>query len=318
MFAAAAGAVWVAERRVIASLDPSSDHLDRTPTCRVEARTIPTLDGGRLHVEERGDGPAVVLLHGHGATLDVFSKLAPRLAGRHRRVIAVDQRGFGRSTPVPDGYAFAGLVDDLATVLEAGDVRDAVLVGHSMGGAVALGLAVLRPEVVAARVRGIVLLNSTARGPSDDRLHRAWIRALDWPVLERVSSHPFHGAVLTRGNFGAAPRRTDVEAARQIGLQSPVAARRGFSRRLLGTDLSDDLGSVDVPVLALAGASDRVVPPGESTAPGRAPPDGRPARLPGCRSHAADGADGRDHGPHRRVRRSDRLSRRRSARRHPG
>jgi pimeloyl-ACP methyl ester carboxylesterase len=108
------------------------------------------------------------------------------------------------------------------------------------------------------------VLNSTARGPSDDRLHRAWIRALDWPVLERVSSHPVHGAVLTRGNFGAAPRRTDVEAARQIGLQSPVAARRGFARRLLGTDLSADLGSVDLPVLALAGAADRVVPPEES------------------------------------------------------
>ncbi len=265
MFAVAAGAVWVAERRIIASLDSSPDHLDPSVTiAAVKEGTVATLDDGRLHVEERGEGPTVVLLHGHGATLGVFSKLAPRLAARHRHVIAVDQRGFGQSSPVPDGFAFAGLVDDVATVLEAAHVRDAVIVGHSMGGAVALGLAVLRPEVVATRVRGLVLLNSTARGPSDDRLHRAWVRALDWPVLERVSSHPFHGAVLTRGNFGTAPRRTDVEAARQIGLQSPVAARRGFARRLLGTDLTADLGAVEVPVLALAGASDRVVPPGES------------------------------------------------------
>ncbi len=267
MFAAAAGAVWVAERRVIAGLDGTPDHVveARGVQSPVVERNVTTPDGGRLHVEERGDGPAVILLHGHGATLGVFSKLAPRLAARDRRVIAVDQRGFGRSSEVHDGFAFSGLVDDVVTVLEAGDVRDAILVGHSMGGAVALGLAVLRPEAVAARVRGIVLLNSTARGPADDRLHRAWVRALDWPVLERVSSHPVHGAVLTRGNFGAAPRRSDVEAARLIGLQSPVAARRGFARRLLGTDLSADLGSVEVPVLVLAGAVDRVVPPGEST-----------------------------------------------------
>ena len=221
-------------------------------------------DGGRLHVEELGRGPAVVLLHGHGATLGTFAKLAPRLAGLGHRVVAIDQRGFGRSSAVPDGFTFRGLVDDVAVVLEALELEDAIVVGHSMGGTVALGLTIQHPETTAARVGGLVLLSSTARGPADDRRHRALVTAMDWPGLERLSRHPRHGIVLTRANFGAAPLRRDVEATRQIGLASPVGSRRGFARRLLGTDLSDELGAVGVPVLALAGSADRVVAPRES------------------------------------------------------
>jgi pimeloyl-ACP methyl ester carboxylesterase len=144
-------------------------------------------------------------------------------------------------------------------VLEELDLHDVIIVGHSMGGAVALGVAVHHPAVTGDRVRGLVLLSSTARGPADDRRHRALVAAMDWPHLERLSRHPRHGVVLTRGNFGARPRLSDVEAARLVGLESPVAARRGFARRLLGTDLTDDLSGVQLPVLALAGSADRVI-----------------------------------------------------------
>jgi len=57
-------------------------------------------------------------------------------------VIAIDLRGFGRSSPVPAGFDFCGLVDDVVLVVEAFDLDEAVVVGHSMGGAIALGLAV--------------------------------------------------------------------------------------------------------------------------------------------------------------------------------
>ena len=62
----------------------------------------------------------------------------------------------------------------------------------------------------------------------------------------------------------SAPRRSHVEAVRAIGFASPAARRLGFTRRLLGIDLSDRLGDVRVPVLVLAGAADRVLPPRES------------------------------------------------------
>jgi pimeloyl-ACP methyl ester carboxylesterase len=248
------------ERQVLAGMDASSDHPEPDPDAApVQVRRMRTSSAGELHVEERGSGRPIVLLHGHGATVGTFSRLAPRLAANGHRVVALDQRGFGRSSAVPGDFTFRGLLEDVVVVLEELDLRDAVIVGHSMGGAVALGVAVQFPEVTDERVRGLVLLNSTARGPADDRRHRALVTAMDWPYLERLSRHPRHGVVLTRGNFGSRPRLSDVETARLVGLESPIAPRRGFARRLLGTDLTDDLSNVELPVLAVSGSADRVI-----------------------------------------------------------
>jgi pimeloyl-ACP methyl ester carboxylesterase len=225
---------------------------------------ISTADGGDLHVEECGAGRPVLLLHGHGASTRTFSLMAAPLAAGGCRVIAMDQRGFGRSSAVPAMFGFPGLVDDAATVLEALDLRGAIVVGHSMGGGVALGLAVDRPEIVAERVAAIVLINSSGRGPADRPLTRAKFRALDWQFLERLGRNPRHGLVLARANFGPEPRRSHVDAVRSIGTDSPVERRRGFARRLLGIDLSRALTQVTVPVLVLAGAADAVVPIEES------------------------------------------------------
>ena len=258
--------VAIYEHRVLAALnatpDPDPDVGFAFPAERIH--TIATLDGGSLHVEECGTGRPVVLLHGHGANLGIFAPLASQLMAGGRRVVAVDHRGFGRSSPVPSTFGFDGLVDDLATVLGVLDLRGAIVVGHSMGGAVALGLGVDRPDVVADRVAALVLINSSARGPADRPLSRAKATALDWCLTEQVGRHHRHGIVLARANFGSEPRRSHVEAVRAIGLASPANSRLGFTRRLLGTDLSDRLNDVHVPVLVLAGAADRVLPPSES------------------------------------------------------
>jgi len=152
----------------------------------------------------------------------------------------------------------------VATVLQELDLRGAVVVGHSMGGGVALGLAIDQAEVVAERVSALVLVSSSGRGPADRPLTRARLAALDWRLLERFSRHPRHGLVLARANFGPEPRRSHVQAARAIGIDSPVERRRGFARRLLGIDLSRALSHLDVPVLVLTGEADAVVTPAES------------------------------------------------------
>ncbi len=258
--------VVVYEHRVLARLDatPDPDLSDGFAFPAERLRAIVTPDGGRLHAEECGSGRPVVLLHGLGANLGIFAPLARRLVAGGRRVVAVDQRGFGRSSAVPVAFGFDGLVDDLATVLGVLDLRGAIVVGHSMGGAVALGLAVDRPEVVADRVSALVLINSSARGPADGRVSRVRAAVLDWQVTERVGRHRRHGLVFTRANFGIAARRSHIEAVRAIGLASPAARRLGLTRRLLGIDLSDRLGDVDVPLLLMAGSADRVLPPRES------------------------------------------------------
>ena len=272
------------ELRVLLQLsatpDPDADRDFSFPGA--QTRLVPTADGGHLHIEECGAGHPVLLLHGHGASMRTFSLLAAPLLAGGRRVIAVDQRGFGRSSPVPSMFGFAGLVEDAAAVLEALDLRDTVVVGHSMGGGVALGLAIDCPAIVAERVSAIVLINSSGRGPADRPMTRAKVAALDWRFLERLGSHPRHGLVLARANFGPEPRRSHVAAARAIRLDSPVELRRGFARRLLGIDLSRALSLIRVPVLVLVGTADAVVPVADSQ---------RTVDLiPGARIETFDGA----------------------------
>ena len=111
--------VVIYEHRVLARLDatPDPDRGDGFAFPAERTHAIATPDGGSLHAEECGSGRPVVLLHGHGANLGIFAPLASRLVAGGRRVVAVDQRGFGRSSAVPAAFGFDGLVDDLATVL---------------------------------------------------------------------------------------------------------------------------------------------------------------------------------------------------------
>jgi len=282
--AAFAAAMGIYEQRVLIELastpDPDAGRDFRFPASR--AHEIGTPDGGRIHVEERGSGRPVLLLHGHGATMDTFALLAPRLAERGFRVVAMDQRGFGRSSSVPPAFDLWGLCDDAVTVLEALGLRRTIVVGHSMGGAVALGLAISHPEILGEYVAGLVLINSSARGPADRALTRARAAALDWPVVERLSRDPRHGIVFARKNFGVDARRSHVVAARAIGLDSPVRRRRGFARRLLGIDLTEAVPTIRLPVLALAGSADRVVSPEGSAEIA--------ALIPGARFELLEGA----------------------------
>jgi 3-oxoadipate enol-lactonase len=111
----------------------------------------------QLYVEEHGKGESVLLLEGLGQSLWAWREQIPAFAG-HFRTIAFDTRGTGRS-PVPEEpYGIDDLAQDAADVL---DGRAAHVVGLSMGGYVALTLALARPELV----RSLVLVGTGAGGP---------------------------------------------------------------------------------------------------------------------------------------------------------
>ncbi|MFI9047561.1 alpha/beta fold hydrolase [Streptomyces sp. NPDC053427] len=99
--------------------------------------TCVTGDGAALAVRDfGGEGPAVLLLHGAGRTLVDWESIAPLLAAGHR-VVAMDLRGHGRSEDGAVPWTFEVAVEDVATVLRAYGIPDAVVVGHSMGGMIA-------------------------------------------------------------------------------------------------------------------------------------------------------------------------------------
>jgi pimeloyl-ACP methyl ester carboxylesterase len=114
---------------------------------------MPTIDvdGVRLAYEERGSGESVLLIHGTGGS--VWEPLPDQLAAAGHRAIYYDRRGFGTSEcpPIKDPPRHTR---DSAALLEALDAAPAIVVGHSMGGMLALDLTIRRPELV----RGLVMV----------------------------------------------------------------------------------------------------------------------------------------------------------------
>ena len=114
-------------------------------------------NGVRLHVEERGNGAPVVLLHGWPDSAYLWRNQVPALAASGFRVIAPDMRGFGRSDRPQQvaAYALAEAVADVAGILDALGIEKAHVVGHDWGAAVAWLTATIRPE----RVDRLVVLS---------------------------------------------------------------------------------------------------------------------------------------------------------------
>lgn len=94
---------------------------------------IKTKDGANLFYKDWGTGKTIILVHGWSVGSDSFEYQMLDLVSRGMRVVAYDQRGCGRSDQTWDGYDFDTLASDLAALIETLDIREATLVGHSMG-----------------------------------------------------------------------------------------------------------------------------------------------------------------------------------------
>lgn len=228
----------------------------------VTEHLVPVDDGGSIHVVERGAGPPLVLVH--GITLDVATWIPQleRLASEHR-VIAIGQRGHGRSTAGSGGYSLERLADDLMAVLEALDVSGAVLVGHSMGGMVSQLLAVREPVRLRRHVDALVLV-ATAPGPLVPSLAGGVLAAVAAGRLGRSAtlfSSEDLGSLATRVSFGADPRPLDVAlASSMVSCMSP-AALAALIGPLLAFDVHRRLDSIELPTWVVVGTRDVLTPP---------------------------------------------------------
>ena len=218
------------------------------------------VDGVRLHCVESGEGPVLVLIHGLGAYTFSFRKVIPELARRFR-VIALDLKGFGYSERPPHGdYS---LTEQARLVWKAlgqlGVSRGAVL-GHSMGGAVAMRLALAHPEMVERLV--------LAASASDHDLGRfSWGAALAGRLLPLLAPFTYYNRRFRefsiRSGYHDPSRCTDdvIE-----GYMKPGRIR-GYLRSLGNTmaswrkDPPLHPWQITQPTLILWGASDRWLPP---------------------------------------------------------
>ena len=201
-----------------------------------------------LHLETRGAGPRLALVHGFTQSGRAWGSVGDRMAG-HYRLLALDAPGHGRSARV-----VAGLPD--GSDLMAAAVRPggpATWLGYSMGGRYALHVALRHPDVV----ERLILVSATAG--IDDPDERAARRASDEALAERVESEglePFLRWWLAQPLFATLPAEASEMESRLGGTASGLAT----SLRMAGTGtqepLWDQLHRISVPVLVIAGGLD--------------------------------------------------------------
>ncbi|MBM7085690.1 alpha/beta fold hydrolase [Micromonospora humidisoli] len=227
-------------------------------------RTV-TVDGSPVHVLDSGTGPAVLMLHGSGPGTTGSGAWAAtaQALGPSWRVLAPDHAGFGR-TPVPVGSR-GGLrlwTRQAAGLMDALGVGDYAVVGHSMGGAVALALAAEHPGRV-TRVVAVSTMGAPGASLSAD-LDALWAAPAGPTGARDMLSRLFLDQALV----------TDAAvAARADAMLAGVAAYAGLfppPRQRWVDDLTlpaRTLAAIRAPVLLVHGADDRVTPLGPATRP---------------------------------------------------
>lgn len=238
-----------ATRFAVGGAGCADDWCSSLAPCAVVADSVGVMPS--LAHDDRGSGPAVVLIHGHPFDRRMWAPQLDALADR-LRVVAPDLPGYGESPPGPEPVmTMRALADAVLGLMDDRGIDRATVAGLSMGGLVAMELALAHPD----RVAGVVLAATTA-APVDAA--EAQAREAQARTLEREGTLPL--ALEMAGRlFGPAARRdpdlvggvlTMMLHAQPAGA---AAALRGRARR---PDYAALLGGLQVPALVIAGDHD--------------------------------------------------------------
>lgn len=226
-------------------------------------------DGTRIHYKDWGKGPPVVFSHGWPLCSDSWEAQMLFLASKGYRCIAHDRRGHGQSSQPWGGNDMDGYADDLSELIEALDLKGAVLVGFSAGGgevARYIGRHGTKRLAKAALISAVPpLMLKTAANPGGlpieafDKI-RAGSIADRSQFYEDLASGPFFGANRPGSKVSQGMMDSFWLQGMQSGHQNAFECIKAFSE----TDFTADLGKFDIPTLVVHGDDDQIVPIGAS------------------------------------------------------
>ncbi len=208
-------------------------------------------DGVSLHVREDGvsDGPPIVFANSLATNLHLWDGIIPHLPDG-LRLIRYDMRGHGESDMPDAPYTMGQLVGDAEAVCDALNVRDCVFVGLSVGGMVAQGLAIKRPDIM----RAMVLSNTAAKIGTKTM----WQDRIDTATTAGMSA--LVDATMQRWFGRQAEDRDLIAPWAAMFTATPPEGYAGISAAIAGTDFYTPTSGLRLPTLGIAGSEDGATP----------------------------------------------------------
>jgi non-heme chloroperoxidase len=230
----------------------------------MSSSTTTTKDGTEIYYKDWGKDPVVTFSHGWPLSSDAWDGQMLFLAQNGFRVVAHDRRGHGRSSQASSGNDMDGYADDLAAVIEALDLKDAMLVGHSTGGGEVAryigrhGTKRVAKVVLIAAVPPIML--KSAANPEGlpmevfDNMRSSMMK--DRSQFYKDLATQFYGANRPGAKVSQGMLDQFWLWSMQAGLKNAYESIKAFSE----TDFTEDLKKIDVPTLVMHGEDDQIVP----------------------------------------------------------
>lgn len=205
-----------------------------------------------VHYRDDGprDGPAVVFANSLGTDLRMWEPILPFLP-EGLRIVRYDKRGHGLTECPPAPYAMGALVTDAEQLIDHLGLRDVMFVGLSIGGLIAQGLAVKRPDLIKA----MVLSNTAAKIGTMEMWHDR-VAAVDTGGIASISE-----GILQRWFSKSFLTSADLPPWRNMVERQPDQGYAGCCAAIAGTDFMATTASLTIPVLAIAGSEDGATPP---------------------------------------------------------